>query len=178
MHAFLQTISTPPQESSKRFRIQLHFGRIKLKALSDTGAFSSAMSQKQVSKFQKSTNKNYKRNVVIHEITAFPNQANILYTLELEFKIGHLEFLDNHHNRLLQYPEFSFQLNIMEALGSLTPKRLDYRNKTYIKTQKTLKSAQLEEILTLVHRKQNGKNDRLSLAIPITDIYHTAKQNY
>ena len=148
MHAFLQTISTPSQKSSKRFLIQLHFGRIKLKALADTGAFSSAMSQKQVSKFQKSTNKNYKRNVVIHEITAFPNQANILYTLELEFKIGHLEFteefvvLDNHHNRLLQYPEFSFQLNIMEALGSLTPKRLDYRSKTYIKTQKILKSAQ------------------------------------
>ena len=66
----------------------------------------------------------------------------------------------------------------MEALGSLTPKRLDYRNKTYIKTQKTLKSAQLEEILTLVHRKQNGKNNRLSLSIPITDIYHTTKQNY
>ena len=99
------------------------------------------MSQKHLSKIEKSTNKNYKRNEPpeITVSTAFLNQSTILYTIELEFKIGHLDFIEQFmvfenlsgillglpffdkykikidvHNRLLQSPEFSFQLNTMQ----------------------------------------------------------------
>ena len=124
------------------------------------------MSQKHLSKIEKSTNKNYKRNEPpeITVSTAFLNQSKILYTTELEFKIGHLDFIEQFmvfenlsgillglpffdkykikidvHNRLLQSPEFSFQLNTMQTVGSSTPKRLHHKTKIYLKTMEDIK---------------------------------------
>ena len=56
---------------------------------------------------------------------------------------------------------YTFRINL---LNSLTPLMNQLLPMSLIPTD------QLEEILTLVHLEQNGKSDRLSLAIPITDI--------
>ena len=87
------------------------------------------------------------------------HQSQILFTTNLTFKIGHLEitedfmvfeklsgillgfpFFDKNeitidaHNRYLHFPEFTFQLNLMQTAGSKTSKRFNNKRKIYLKT--------------------------------------------
>ena len=131
-----------------------------MKAIADTGAFSSAMSQKHFDKiYNHLTQKPIKKAPPeITVSTAFMHQSQILFTTNLTFKIGHLEltedfmvfeklsgillgfpFFDNEitidaHNRYLHFPEFTFQLNLMQTAGSKTSKRFNNKRKIYLKT--------------------------------------------
>ena len=122
-----------------------------MKAIADTGAFSSAMSQKHFDKiYNHLTQKPIKKAPPeITVSTAFMHQSQILFTTNLTFKVGHLEltedfmvfeklsgillgfpFFDKNeitidaHNRYLHFPEFTFQLNLMQMAGSKTSKTI------------------------------------------------------
>ena len=127
------------------FIIPLQFKTLIMKAVADTGAFSSAMSKKHFDNisgnlYQKPEKTNLPE---INCSTAFLHQSPILFTVQLTFKIGHLQFEEQFmvfetlsaillgfpffdkneiiidaHNRLLQTPEFTFQLNLMHIKGN------------------------------------------------------------
>ena len=110
-----------------------HWNPLFIKAIADTGAFSSAMSQKHFQKIKK-----YNQHGNISVAKAFLHQSPILFTVKLNFKIGHItldeflifenlsstllgllffqrhKFILDPHNRLLHLLEFPFQLNTMK----------------------------------------------------------------
>ena len=80
--------------SENVFIIPLQFETLIMKAVADTGAFSSAMSKKHFDKISRNLyQKPEKTNPPeINVSTAFLHQSPILFTVQLTFKIGHLQF--------------------------------------------------------------------------------------
>ena len=67
-----------------------------MKAIADTGAFSSAMSQKHFDKiYNHLTQKPIKAPPEITVSTALMHQSQILFATNLTFKIGHLELTED-----------------------------------------------------------------------------------
>ena len=141
----------------------LPFETLIMKAVADTGAFSSAMSKKHFDKISRNLYQNQKKtNHQINASTAFLHQSPFLFTVQLTFKVGHLQFEEQFmvfetlsaillgfpffdkneiiidaHNRLLQTPEFTFQLNLRHIKGNNKQTRPNSRKKTMLKTKKT-----------------------------------------
>ena len=98
MHAFLQKISYCTTSYNENvFLIPIQLGSITMKAIADTGAISSAMSQKHFDKiYNHLTQKPIKKAPPeITVSTAFMHQSQILFTTNLTFKIGHLELTED-----------------------------------------------------------------------------------
>ena len=161
LHVFLQQIADSMTNYSENvFIIPLQFGTLIMKAVADTGAFSSSMSKKYFDKIRRNLyQKPEKTNLPeINVSTAFLHQSPILFTVQLTFKIGYLQFEEHFmkfetlsailpillgfpffdkyeiiidaHNRLLQTPEFNFQLKLKHIKGNNKQKRLNSRKKS------------------------------------------------
>ena len=68
-----------------------------MKAIADTGAFSSAMSQKHFDKFYNHLTEKPIKKVPpdLNVSTAFMHQSQILFMTNLTFKIGHMELTED-----------------------------------------------------------------------------------
>ena len=124
--------------------------------------------------------------------TAFLHQSPILFTVQLTFKIGHLQFEEQFmvfetlsaillgfpffdkneiifdaHNRLLQTPEFTFQLNLMHIKGNNKQKRLNSRKKIMLKTKTTYTLSPGEQkSLELIPSEETDAQEQIGLVEP------------
>ena len=131
--------------SENVFIIPLQFKKLIMKAVADTGAFSSAMLKKNINKINRNLHRKREKTnpYEINVSTAFLHQSPILFIVQLTFKICQLKFeeqfivfetlsaillgfpfYDKDHtiiganNRLLQTPESAFELILMHIKGS------------------------------------------------------------
>ena len=128
----------------------------------------------------------------INVSTAFLHQSPILFTVQLTFKIGHLQFEEQFmvfetlsaillgfpffdkneiiidaHNRLLQTPEFTFQLNLMHIKGNNKQKRLNSRKKIMLKTKTTYTLSPGEQkSLELIPSEETDAQEQIGLVEP------------
>ena len=180
--------------SENVFIIPLQFETLIMKAVADTGAFSSAMLKKHFDKISRNLyQKPEKTNPPeINVSTAFLHQSPILFTVQLTFKIGHLQFEEQFmvfetlsaillgspffdkneiiidaHNRLLQTPEFYFQLNLMHIKGNNKQKRLSSRKKIMLKTKTTYTLSPGEQkSLELIPSEETDAQEQTGLVEP------------
>ena len=180
--------------SENVFIIPLQFEILIMKAVADTGAFSSAMSKKHFDKISRNLyQKPEKTNPPeINVSTAFLHQSPILFTVQLTFKIGHLQFdeqfmvfetlsaillgfpffdkneiIIDAHNRLLQTPESTFQLNLMHIKGNNKQKCLNSRKKIMLKTKTTYRLSPGEQkFLELIPSEETDAQEQIGLVEP------------
>ena len=180
--------------SENVFTIPLQFETLVMKAVADTGAFSSAMSKKHFDKISRNFyQKPEKTNPPeINVSTAFVHQSPILFTVQLPFKIGHLQFEEQFmvfktlsafllgfpffdkneiiidaHNRLLHTQEFTFQLNPMHIKGNNKQKRLNSRKKIMLKTKTTYTlSPEEQKSLKLIPSEETDAQEQIGLVEP------------